>query len=92
MKFSGKNGKHAAARCAFLMSVESGKMLKQDESVRSECEREDGYGDLDALKLMHVLLRGGYFAGTVLFNSKEFNFRVSTRLRIRLKNSAYDLR
>lgn len=66
-------------------------MLKQDESVRSECEREDGY-DLDALKLMHVLLRGGYFAGTVLFNSKEFNFRVSTRLRIRLKNSAYDLR
>lgn len=30
VKFSGKNGKHAAARCAFLMSVdkgESGKML-----------------------------------------------------------------
>lgn len=36
VKFSGKNGKRAAARCAFLMSVdkgESGKMLKQDESA-----------------------------------------------------------
>lgn len=53
--------------------------------------REDGYRDLDALKLMHVL-HGGYFAETLLFNSKEFNFRVSTWLGIRLKNSAYNLR
>lgn len=43
---------------------------------------------------VNAVLRGGggYFAGTVLFNSKEFNFRVSTWLRIRLKNSACDLR
>lgn len=53
----------------------------------------NGYGDLDALELMQFFGGGGgYFAGTVLFNSKEFNFRVSTWLRIRLKNSACDLR